>query len=194
MSEQLTITAPASIKREEYTYKGRRVILDAARLGDKIEVMLMSNGGGTEYACETVDTEAEALEAFDRIRAAHIPDNERPQPSAPAPLSGKYAKLRDDLKAVHKIGLSAADKVEDGGTCNHDAPALHLPLWKRALVEQACEEAGGGCFFWRCFGANMCVVCLPTPGQAYKQETAAEAMTKALSDLGYDALCYQAMD
>lgn len=190
MSDQLTITAPASIKREEYTYKGRRVILDAARLGDKIEVMLMTEGGGTEYACEVVNTEAEALEAFARIRSAHIPDNERPQPSAPAPLTGKYAKLRDDLLAVYKIGLEAANKTDDGGTCNHDAPALFLPRWNNAKLEQACREAGCGCFKWRLFGTAMTVISFRTPGQANKRADAAEAMTKALKEMGYDAYLY----
>ena len=38
------------------------------------------------------------------------------------------------------------------------------------------------------------MVCLPVPGQAYKREVAAEAMTSALSEMGYEALCYQQAD
>ena len=181
-----------SIKHEEYTYHGKLVILDAAQLApDRYETMLLSRSGGTEYAVTVSTTEADALNAYDAIRAAHLPDNERPAP-VPAPLTGKYAKLRDDLRRAHKIGLDAAALVDDGGTCNMDSPALRLTGWRQAKVEQACTEAGGGCFKWSCF--NRYVICLPIPGQAYKNEVAAEAMTKALTEMGYNAMTYCQMD
>ena len=59
----------------------------------------------------------------------------------PKPLTGKYAKLRDDLIKAHAIALDAAAQVDDGGTCNLDAPSLLLPRWQSAKVKQACEEA-----------------------------------------------------
>ena len=110
----------------------------------------------------------------------------------PKPLTGKYAKFRDDLRKVYKIGKAAAAQVEDGGTCNLDAPSLLLPLWQSAKVKQACKEAGGDYFRWGF--SNRYVICLRLPGQAYKRETAAEAMTKALADMGYDALTYCQID
>lgn len=110
----------------------------------------------------------------------------------PKPLTGKYAKLRDDLRKVYKIGKAAAAQVEGGGTCNLDAPSLLLPLWQSAKVKQACKEAGGDYFRWGF--SNRYVICLRLPGQAYKRETAAEAMTKALADMGYDALTYCQID
>lgn len=113
--------------------------------------------------------------------------------SAP-PLTGKYAKLRDDIRKAAQIGLEAAAQVEDSGTCNMDAAALSLPRWKEAFVEQACEEAGCGCFIWRPFGAKYFVICARIPGQALKQETAAEAMTAAFEEMGYDAVTYCQMD
>lgn len=183
-----------TIKHEEYTYHSRPVILDATQIGERhFEVMLMSQSGGTEYTTEIATDEAAALRAFNRIRAAHLPDDERIT-QAPAPLTGEYAKLRDNLCTVHKIGLEAAAKVDDSGTCNLDAPALHLPHWKTALIKQACEEAGGGCFTLRDYGAPLTVVSLPIPGQAYKRETAARAMTKALQEMGYNAYTYFRMD
>lgn len=189
-----------SIKHEEYTYKGKPVILDAAELGPNwYETMLFSSSGNKEYAVKVFTTEADALKAYDAIRAAHLPDNERPAPApvpkstpAPTPLTGKYAQLRDDLRKAHQIGLEAAARVDDGGTCNMDSPALLLTRWNRAKVEQACKEAGGGCFRWGYF--NRYMICLPTPGQARKNETAAEAMTKALNKMGYDAMTYCQMD
>ena len=111
----------------------------------------------------------------------------------PKPLTGKYAKLRDDLRKVYEIGKAAAAQVEDGGTCNLDAPSLMLPRWQSAKIKQACDEAGCGCFEWQCFNRRW-VICFRIPGQAYKRETAAEAMTKALADMGYDALTYCAID
>ena len=115
------------------------------------------------------------------------------KPAAPKPLTGKYAKLRDDLRKVYEIGKAAAAQVEDGGACNLDAPSLLLPRWQSAKIEQACKEAGCGCFEWKCFNRRW-VICFHIPGQAYKRETAAEVMTKALADMGYDALTYCAID
>lgn len=94
---------------------------------------------------------------------------------------------------MYEIGKAAAAQVEDGGTCNLDAPSLLLPRWQSAKIEQACKEAGCGCFEWKCFNRRW-VICFHIPGQAYKRETAAEVMTKALADMGYDALTYCAID
>lgn len=111
----------------------------------------------------------------------------------PKPLTGKYAKLRDDLRKVYKIGKAAAAQVDDGGTCNFDAPSISLPRWQSAKVKQACKEAGCGCFEWKSFGRRW-IISFRIAGQAYKRETAAEAMTKALAGMGYDALTYCAID
>lgn len=184
-----------SIRHEEYTYQGRRVILDAALLAPgQYETMLLYRSSGVEIASYTDRTEAEALRHFDAIRAAHLPDRER-EPEVVRPLAGRYAKLRDDLRAALAVGLEAAAGVEDGGTSCHDAPALRLPRWNAGMVERACKEAGGGCFSWSPFrSGKLFVVCFPVPGQAYKREVAAEAMTAALSGMGYEALCYQQAD
>ena len=183
-----------SIRREEYAYKGRRVILDTAELSPgKYETMLFRRSDGEEIDSSTATTEVEALEQYAAIRAAHLPDSERPEP-VPVQLSGKYAKLRDDVRKAAQIGLEAASRVDDGGTCNMDSAALNLPRWKEALVEQACKEAGCGCFTWKPFGAKYFVICARIPGQARKQEVAAEAMTAAFHEMGYDALTYCQMD
>lgn len=182
-----------SIRHEEYTYQGKRVVLDAALLAPgEYETMLLYRASGAEIASYSDATEGEALRHFEALRAAHLPDRER---KAAQPLAGKYAKLRDDLRAALAIGLEAAAKVEDGGTCCFDAPALRLPRWSADMVERACKEAGGGCFDWNPFrSGKLFVVCLPVPGQAYKREVAAEAMTAVLSGMGYEAICYQQAD
>ncbi len=111
-----------------------------------------------------------------------------------APLTGKYAKLRDDLKAALSVGLSAAQRYEDTGTCNFDAPALKLPRWNSNKIEQAAREAGTRCFDWELWGTRRWVFGTPSVGQARRNEEAAEAMTAFLAARGYDAFCYQAMD
>ena len=177
------------IKHTEYIYNGRRVILDTCELAlNHYETMLLYPNGH-EIACRTARTEADAIAGFDELLTAYPADT---KPAAPKPLTGKYAKLRDDLRKVYEIGKAAAAQVEDGGTCNFDAPSLLLPRWQSAKVKQACEEAGGDYFRWGY--SNRYVICLRLPGQAYKRETAAEAMTKALADIGYDALTYSAID
>lgn len=168
---------------------GVHIIIDAAELRpDCFEVAALRTGG-TELAMKTVRGIDEARRTYEALYSYYV--TPRPEDD-PKPLTGKYIKLRDDLRAVHKIGLDAAARVDDTGTCNFDAPALRLPRWSHAKIEQACKEAGGSCFYWDEFGRH--VICLRIPGQALKREVAAEAMTEALSKMGYDAFCYQAID
>lgn len=179
-----------AIKRTEYTRNGRRVILDTCELAaNRYETMLMYPDG-QEITYRTASTEADALRDFEVILAAYPADK---KPEAPKPLTGKYAKLREDLRKVYEIGKAAAAQVEDGGTCNFDAPSISLPRWQSAKVKQACKEAGCGCFEWKSFGRRW-IISFRIAGQAYKRETAAEAMTKALAGMGYDALTYCAID
>lgn len=178
-----------TIKHTEYKHNGRRVILDTCELAPgKYETMLLYPNGH-EIDCRTARTEADAIADFDKLLTAYPADT---KPAAPKPLTGKYAKLRDDLIKAHAIALDAAAQVEDGGTCNFDAPSLLLPRWQSAKVKQACEEAGGDYFRWGY--SKRYVICLRLPGQAKKRETAAKSMTKALTAMGYDALTYCAID
>ena len=168
----------------EYIHTGRRVIVDTCELAPgKYETMLLYPNGH-EIACRTAGTEADGIADFDELLTAYPADT---KPAAPKPLTGKYAKLRDDLRKVYEIGKAAAAQVEDGCTCNLDAPSLLLPRWQSAKIEQACKEAGCGCFEWKSINPR-CVICFHIPGQAYKRETAAEVMPKALADMAYDAL------
>jgi hypothetical protein len=184
-----------SIRHEEYTYKSRRVILDAAELAPgRYETMLLRSSDGHELETITTGTAADALQAFDKIRAAHLPDAEQAD-KTPAPLTGKYAKLRDDLKKALAAGRAAEDAdPEDGGTCNLDAAALALPRWNAAKVEQAAEEAGTGCFTWTLFRQRRYVFRPNTFAQGNARSRNAEAMTAALRSLGYDAFDYAQMD
>lgn len=184
-----------SIKREEYTLNGRRVTLDTAQLAPGFyETMLFRSSDGLEIDSATAATEAEALEQYARIRAAHPSDAERPAP-VPAKLTGKYAKLRDDLRAALQAGREAEEaNAEDGGTCNFDSAAICLPRWIAAKVEQAAEEAGTSCFKWELFRNPRFVFSPDTRAQGNARIRNAEAMTAALRSMGYDAMDYCQMD
>ncbi|MCC8080037.1 MAG: hypothetical protein LIO57_08310 [Oscillospiraceae bacterium] len=120
--------------------------------------------------------------------------NQQSIKTAPA-LGGKYAKLRDDLRAALEAGRAAeAAAPEDGGTCNFDACALRLPRWLAAKVEQAAQEAGTRCFDWQLYGGRRYVFTPDTHGQGNARSRNAEAMTAYLRAAGYDAFDYCQMD
>ncbi len=184
-----------TIKHEEYTLKGRRVILDTAELSpSNYETMLMTPGGYVEIASMSATTEAEALRHFAAIRAAYPPDKPKAK-RAPGALTGRYAKLRDDLKKALDAGRAAEDaNPEDGGTCNFDSAALSLPRWTAEKVKQAAKEAGTGCFIWNCYGSKLFVFGPDSRAQGNARSRNAKAMTAALRSMGYDAMDYCQMD
>lgn len=168
---------------------GKKIIIDAAELyHGKYEIMAM-RPGGREVEVMTATTEQEAAEAWGAMMERHTL-----KPGENLPLAGKYAKLRDDLRAALVSGRLAAEQVDDGGTCNFDAPALYLPRWNAAKVEQAAKEAGTGCYRQRMHVAMHVVFSTPQVGQARKNETAAKEMTRYLASCGYDATTYRQMD
>lgn len=176
--------------------QGKPIIIDLANL-DSIdgrmrvypyELMIM-RPNGTEIAYSTHRTLAEAAKAYENsITLYALKEGEN------APLKGKYAKLRDDLKAALAVAEQSAENVEDSGTCNMDACAVYLPRWRASLVEQAAQKAGTGCGDWTLFGKKLYVFFPRVSGQAYRREVAAEAMTAEMKRRGYDAFNYQAMD
>ena len=168
---------------------GAHIIIDAAEIAPNHFEVAALRTGGVELAMINAYSLDDARSAYNRLYSRYVTPVTK---SEVKPLAGKYAQLRDDLREVYKIGMEAAAQVEDTGTCNMDAPALRLARWNKAKVQQACREAGCGCFEWSSF--NRFVVCFSIPGQAYKIETAAEAMTKALQKMGYDAHTYCQMD
>lgn len=172
-------------------YKGKRIpdaTIDACLIGDKYEIMCFK--GGIEYAVETSKSVEDAEKAYndmiDRFTKA-------PNKPIEKPLTGKYAKLRDDLIIAVEAGKKA-DHGEDGGTCNFDSPSLLLPRWQEKKVKQAAKEAGIGCFKWELFGGARYVFTTPTRAQGNRNCRVSEAMCKALETLGYSVLQYCSMD
>ena len=107
-------------------------------------------------------------------------------------LTGKYAKLRDDLIAALAAGRSAEEKTpNDGGTCNFDSPTIDLPRWQSEKIKQAAQAAGTHCYKW--FGSTW-VFSPRTRAQGYARTRNAEAAKNKLCELGYQAYMYYAMD
>lgn len=173
-----------------YHFEDKRVIIDIADISSTdrpfYEVMKLRVSNGAELESYTTCDMNVAVLMYNKMV--------QEQTEQAKPLSGKYAKLRDDLVTALEAASSAAVSVEDTGTCNLDAASLLLPRWNENLVRQAAKEAGTSAFAWSAFGGKRFVFSTPSVGQARKNEVAAEAMTKALSDLGYNAFCYQQMD
>lgn len=163
---------------------GKAAILSTAELAPgEYETILASPDFGTEYKVLRTTSEAQALADFKHLRKTyHV-----------APLSGKYAKLAEDLRKAAAVGYAAAELSDDGGTCNFDAATIRLSGWIQAKVEQAAREAGVRCFVWNLWGSKSFVFPIAS-GQGNARTAGAEAMSDHLKKAGYDAGMYYQMD
>lgn len=183
---------PAKKYHTERIYKGKKIFIDMAELSrGRYEVMALRSSGYDLAVVETSD-HAAAVAAYEQML------QDFPEDGEPKPLTGKYAKLRDDIRAALASGQAAEDaEPEDGGTCNFDAPALKLPSekWNGKMVEQAIREAGSGCFSWRPFrGKKYRVLRINSYAQGNARTRNAEAVAAALTAAGYDCLMYYQID
>ncbi len=175
---------------------GRRIIIDAADLGygkRPWEIMAM-RPGRKEIAVAKTDTKEDAERIYTdyvcRFTASYPID-----PLICEPLTGKYAKLRDDLASAFAETL-IVEETEDGGTCNVDSAVVKLPGWDRAKVKQAVQEANGTAFLWTqgriTFG--WCISPRGGSGQANRRTRRAEAISEAMELRGYETSMYYQMD
>lgn len=164
---------------------GKTAILSTVELGGGVfETLLASPDFGTEYKQLRTSDEAQALSDFKHLfKAYHV-----------APLTGKYAKLAEDLKSAACEAVKVAQATEDGGTCNMDSVCIKLPGWCRAKVEQAAKTADVGCFVWNLWGIKQYVFPVRVGAQANARTAAAEAMRDSLRASGYDAEMYYQTD
>lgn len=170
-------------------HTGRQVVLDVAEIEqDVFEVAALDS--------ECNEIELERVTDLDTARRLYGEMLRRfTEKPATKPLSGKYAQLRDDLKAALEAGRNAEqENPEDGGTCNFDSVALFLPRWQESKIEQAAKEAGTSCFSWNLFGGRRYVFGPDTRAQGNARTRNAEAMTRALAEMGYQATDYCQMD
>lgn len=171
---------------------GKRIIIDASELSPNHYEIMAIRPDGEELDVATASDYDNAKWHYEGMMEHFLGTKDgKPLP----PLTGKYAKLRDDLIVALAAGRAAEAKApEDGGTCNLDAASLHLPHWKGAMVERAAKEAGTWCSEWSLFGQKRYVFHPATSAQGNARMYNAQAMTQKLKELGYDAFDYSQMD
>lgn len=110
-------------------------------------------------------------------------------------MSKRSEMLTAALIKAKEAGMKYTD-VDDGGTCNFDAPKLYLKGWRRTDVEKAVENAGLRCFDYQLWGTKAYVICGgPLDyGQANRRSKVAEVMYESLKADGYEAAMYYQVD
>jgi len=104
-----------------------------------------------------------------------------------------YAKLTKDLKEAKAsaIALGLTDS-EDGGTCNFDTPVLIVKGARLDFLKKAAANAGVNISRWESGYYHIYGDFLW--GQGNLRTRMAEAFAKSLSDNGWKAYVYYAMD
>jgi hypothetical protein len=106
------------------------------------------------------------------------------------------AKLTEDLRSAAQLAQTAADRVDDAGTCNMDGVFLRLPRVREARVIEAIEAAGLRATKWErhAWYRSGYYIGPPVRGQANKRDAAATAMYDYLRNAGWDVSHWQQMD
>ena len=175
---------------DEIKYKGKPLLIDTAYLGKYLnypyETMVLRQGG-VEVECIRSAT-LEDAQRVHRLMLARYKEQEE------APLTGKYLKLKLDLMEAYNE-TEYLEQTEDGGTCNFDAPVLHLERWNAKKIKQAAKEAGGDAWQWKWGRTVMGWVFSPrSSGQGNRRSRRSEAISDFLKAKGYDAGMYYQMD
>ena len=166
--------------------KNKRVI-DACRyinaaIGpvETYEVMYLNGLGEELDSYQTKDWE-QMREAYARMVRAYCPES--------------WKALIADLKAAKLVAEAVTGN--DGGTCNFDSPALHIPEGMTyQQVYACCKAAGVSCFDWKPFkkGEKLAVIGCTGIGQANRRTAGAEAACKYLESKGWQCGMYYQMD
>lgn len=104
-----------------------------------------------------------------------------------------YEKLTQDLSQAraYAIDIGTAN-TEDGGTCNFDTPVLIAKGCRKDKLEEVAKKAGVRIYKWEAGVYHISGDFLW--GQGNLRTRMAQAFTKVLADMGYDAYTYYAMD
>lgn len=104
-------------------------------------------------------------------------------------MSNKYLVLATQINEARVKGKAAADKVEDGGTCNLDKVVL---CGLSRVREATLKNAGIDCYkHWSFRGA---FVLSGSYGQANKNTIGIQAMADHLKSVGVDCYVHSQMD
>ena len=191
--------------RNYIKYDGREILIDTAVIGGgpgcmtTYETMAMYTDNSMDIDCARTHDFKEAkrnhehmVEKWQGAEDFRVKELERAKKKIT--LSGKYAKLRDDLIAAY-AETEHLEQTEDGGTCNFDSPVLNLERWNAKQIERAAEEAGGSAWQWKSGRYVMGWVFSPrSSGQGNRRTRRAEAIAKAMETKGYSVGMYYQMD
>lgn len=104
-------------------------------------------------------------------------------------MSSKYGELAKKIDEARIIGRLAADKVEDGGTCNLDKVVIcGLPR----VRESTLKAAGISCYKHWSFSGSF--VLSGSYGMADKNTAGVRAMVDHLKSVGVDCYVHARMD
>jgi hypothetical protein len=101
----------------------------------------------------------------------------------------KYEELREKINDARNIGQLAANKVDDGGTCNSDRVVI---CGLRRVRELTLNNAGINCYKHWSFAGSF--VLSGSFGQGDKNTVGIQAMADHLKSLGVDCYVHSKMD
>lgn len=169
----------------ERTYNGKPIVIDIAEICGRYEIAVLGKGG-KELEMETVRTIQEARDIY----AEYL----KKYPESPAPLTGKYKQLAEDIREAIKAGQAAEVGVDDNtGSSNIDSVIIYLPRWNRDKIRQAAKEAGTHAVVSDCSSRGILLDPV-TNGQGQRRTENVRAMKKSLEDAGYNVSIYYCMD
>lgn len=116
----------------------------------------------------------------------------KPEPTSVVP--DKIQKLVKALKIANEAAI-AADRPDDGGSCNMDTATIKLFRWTQAEIIEVKRLSGieiGDPLTG--FFRNYRFVFFNTNGQADRRSRMANAAYKSLKEQGYDVMFWQQMD
>lgn len=170
---------------ERHSKKSKRIVDICQFVGDvygqndQYEVMYM-DGYGNVLDCFRTFEYSEAIYAYSRMVRSNAPDS--------------WKSLIEALESAKEI--ARAVDCDDGGTCNFDAPSLHIPEgMSYEQVAACCAAAYVHCFKWRCCGETMAVLSSCSGiGQGNRRTEGSEQACKFLNQRGYSCGMYYQMD
>lgn len=169
----------------ERKYNGKQIVIDVAEICGRYEIAVLTKNG-TELEMETVRTIQEAREIYSEYLKKY--------PESPAPLTGKYKQLAEDIREAVKAGQEAEVGVIDRyGSSNIDSVIIYLPRWNREKIRQAAKEAGVNVVVSG-YSSRGILLDPVTSGQGQRRTVNVRAMKKLLENAGYNVSIYYCMD
>ena len=169
----------------ERKYNGKQIVIDVAEICGRYEIAVLTKNG-TELEMETVRTIQEVRDIY----AEYL----KKYPESPAPLTGKYKQLSEDIRKAIKAGQAAEVGIDDNaGSSNLDSVIIRLPRWNHEKIRQAAKEAGVNVVVSG-YSSRGILLDPVTSGQGQRRTVNVRAMKKSLENAGYNVSIYYCMD